>query len=274
MTERASVLQQVARSHCLPHLLAEPGFQSFQDRLSFVLVGSVATGTCHAKSDIDIAIICDPAVLEAISAGTDWQEGRPSETSIEGVQLHHYGIAFDAIDRRLRELDDEYLYVYGNALVLRDPGNRFTRETSWVREEEAEIRKQRIEGKLDMLLRRSRGLEQTLEVGDLVGTARVCLELITRCLKLTALLDRKAFDPRKRLFATATEGEIGRRIDRQVRRMFSALSILGEIEDPGDFTRFPFMLELKEVAGVLSEEARSQGYCVGLEHPDRRQIRE
>ena len=272
MTKIQSELQEYAKSRCLPYLLNLPRFASSIEQLSFITVGSVATGLCKENSDIDIAIVCDGESYETISCDTQWDSGRPSEARIDGIQLHYYGISFEKIESRLWELDDVYLYVYSHVIVLRDPQNRYTQRLGTLSSYIPEIRKQRVEGKLDMLLRRSRALGHCLDEGDPLLTGRVCLEVIGLCLKVIALLDDVPFDPRKRLFKTALRGRVGQQMEDKVRQLFSNLGALGSAESGSDFADFLFPDKLNEIVNTLSHEARKQGFRVGLERPDRRHI--
>lgn len=272
MTEGQSRLQGIAITKCLPYLFDMPIFRPYLDRLSFVLVGSAATGLAGESSDIDIAIVCDEETYKAISGEMSWDEGRPSEMKMNGIQLHYYAITFDAIERRLRELDDVYLYVYGSALVLRDTGDRYRQLLDGLDSRVPEVRRQRLEGKLDMLMRRSRALRSSLVEGDIMTIGRICLELIALCLKVTALLDDIPFDPRKRLFRTALRGRLGQQVEGKTYDLFSCLGTLGKMRDGSGLAGFAFPDVLDEVVNGLSEEASRQGFRVGLEGPDRRHI--
>ena len=272
MTDVQSRLIEFAKSSCLPYLLRLPGVAPHIDRIAFILVGSVATGLCRKDSDVDIALVCDNDIYKAISVGYEWNKGRPSEARIEDIQLHYYGIRLDEIKTRLRELDDVYLYVYSNTIVLQDTGNRYTRSLGGFLSSVPEIRGKRIEGKLDMLLRRSRALQHCLAERDILTIGKVCLELITICLKLTALLDDVPFDPRKRLFKTAMSGKLGQCLQERVRDIFSGLGNLGQLKTDSDFVSFELPDKFKDIIRLLSQETRTQGFCVGLEKPDRRHM--
>lgn len=272
MTKAQSRLQQFVKSKCFPYLLSLPRFEPYLERLSFILVGSVATGFCREDSDIDIAIVCDKETYKAISKDTSWDAGRPSETKINGVQLHYYAITFDNVESKLRELDDVYLYVYSNAVVLRDPGNQYARRFSRLTSRVFEVRKQRLEGKLDMLIRRSRALKSALAEKDILSIGRICLELITLCLKVIALLDDIPFDPRKRLFTTALKGRLGQQIEDKIRQLFSSLGTVGQLRDDVDFVNFAFIDNVRKIIEILSEEASKKGFRVGLGSPVRRYV--
>jgi len=272
--EQQRLLVRVARDACLPYLLTLPRFREQAAHLTFLLVGSVATGRCGEQSDIDIAVLCEPNVYEAVSDGTAWDAGRPSETEVDGVQLHYFAASFDDVEAKLRQLDDVFLHVYGTAVVLRDPGDQYAKRIAWVHEQAKEIRKERLEGKLDMLIRRSRALEQCLATCDELATARVGIELIARCAKIAALLDNAEFDPRKHLLETALNGTTGRQLENGMKQLLSSIGALGQIRDPDDVAHWGFPATLRAVVETLSAEARKQGFRVGLDHPDRRQAGE
>lgn len=272
MTKIQSELQEHAKSRCLPYLLNLPKFAASIEQLSFIIVGSVATGLCEENSDVDIAIVCDEGTYETISYDTRWDSGRPSQTRIDGVQLHYYGITFEKIESRLSELDDVYLYVYNNTVILRDPQDRYVQWLHDISFHTPEIRKQRIQGKLDMLIRRSRGLGPVMSERDILCIGRLCLETITLCLKVIALLDDVPFDPRKRLFRTALKGRIGQQIEDRVRHMFSSIGNLGQLNEDSDFISFDFPGMMNEMINTLSEKAHKQGFQVGLEKLDGRHL--
>jgi predicted nucleotidyltransferase len=147
-------LERFARDRCLPYLVVLPRFRSYRDRLSFVLIGSVATGLCNEASDIDIAIVCDEGIYNAISQNTVWSKRRPTEVHLDGVQLHYYATTFEEILKGVEELDDIRLYVYGIFIPLRDPDSQYTERMGALFSNNSEIRKLRLEAKLDMLIRR------------------------------------------------------------------------------------------------------------------------
>jgi predicted nucleotidyltransferase len=241
-------------------------------QLSLVLVGSVATGLCQENADIDIAIICDTETYASISKGTSWDAGRPSETELDGVRLHYYAMTFHTIHKRLKGLDDVSLYVYSHVVILHDPRNRYARLLDQLAFHASKVRRQRLEGKLDMLLRRSQALESCLAEKDTLAIARICLELIALCLKVIALLDDISFDPRKRLMTTALTKRLGSQVEDKVRALFTDMGDLGRFTRSSHFARFPFPRRLQKIVSILSQEARRQGYRVGLESPDRRHL--
>jgi len=255
----------------LPHLITLERFRDHLDLLSFMLVGSVATGQDDQNSDVDIAVVCERGVYDSISGSTDWDQGRPTEQQLDGVQLQYYGISFEQIEKRLSELDDAYLYVYSNAIALRDPNGQYFGRLKPLLAGSPGVRKSRIEGKLDMLIRRAHAMRQAIETGDIISIAQVCLELLRRSLELVALLDRIEFDPRKRLFMTALRGELGRELESAFRRLVSSLGELGDFHDYADLARFSYPSQLDVLIAVLSDQARCQSFQVGLQSPDLRQ---
>ena len=204
----------------MPFLSNLPVFRPYAERACFLLVGSAATGLCEEGSDVDIAVVCDADVYEKVSEGQPWAEGRPSQEILDGTQLHYFAVDCDEIERRLKQLDDLWLYLYSHAIVLRDTTGLWASRFAALLAQMPEVRRTRVEGKLDMLRRRSSVLA---EVPDIHALAAVCLENISLCLKVIGLLDDVAFDPRKRMFATALQGNLGRRLEPQIRELYEAL---------------------------------------------------
>lgn len=262
-------LLNLAKARCLPYLLAEPGISLKADHIAFLVVGSVAAGLCHNDSDIDIALLCDPDVYCELSVGTPWPAGKPIEVTFDGVRLHYYGITLDMIAAKVKDLDDVYLYVYSQTLTLKESHSKHAERLVHLTQGNQDLRRLRAEGKLDMLLRRSRALRVAVEEGDPVVICKVFLECITLALKVIALLDNMPFDPRKRFFATALSGPLGRRLDAQVRAMLGRLDVLGI---QGDLRGPASVLSrgVDEITGVLAETAKGQGLSVGLGKPDMR----
>ncbi len=265
-------LQEFAKSKCLPYLMGLPQFKSDLDRLTFLLVGSAADGLCREDSDVDIAIVCDEDTYEQIAKGQQWYTGRPSEAQIDGVQLHYYGISFQRIESKLRELDDVYLYVYSNGIVLAGSAEAYRERLGGLLASIPQVRKERLEGKLDMLMRRSRALRSGLGEQDIYVLAAVYLEVMALCLKVIALLDDVPFDPRKRLFSMALAGPTGRKVEDQIRQLFCDMGDLGCLKHQSDFDGLSFRQRMAEIVDSLSAEACKQGFRVRLDRPDRRHI--
>lgn len=266
MNEIQTKFIEFARNEALPYLVQLPRFSDCINRLSFILVGSSATGLCRPDSDVDIAVVCDKELYDKISKETRWMEGRPSQEVINGIQLHYYAISFEEIDERFNQLNDLYLYVYSNCIVLQDPNDRYIKTIKAKDSKTVEIRRARTEGKLDILLRRSKVLEYCINKNeDVIAIMEIFLEVIKLSLKVTALLDNIDFEPRKRLFNTALSGKTGHIVEEKFRQLFYAIGLIGASKQ-----NLKFPQELIEIINELSKEAQRQGFKVGLEKPDRR----
>jgi predicted nucleotidyltransferase len=260
----------MAKTKCLRYLVTRQEIAAHEDRITFLLVGSVATGLCREDSDIDIALLCDQDVYKAISKETQWATGRPTEATVEHTQLHYYGITFGEVTARLQDLDDIYLYVYSDAVVLQDKQDNYTHRLSKLLSTGSDVRRQRIEGKLDMLMRRRRALRFCLQEGDPITVAKISLENIVLCLKVIALLDDVSFDPRKRFFRTALSGPLGIRHAKDVRQLFHELGALDALGNENNGRAFGLPAKLDTITDMLCDVARNHGFRVGLEKPDRR----
>lgn len=268
MNEDQTRLLEFARNEALPYLVQHPKFTDYIDRLSFILVGSSATGLCRPDSDVDIAVVCEKGLYDNISKETRWLEGRPSQEIINGIQLHYYAISFEAIEEKINQLDDLYLYVYSNCIILQDANNQYVNRIGNIDSRTEEIRRARIEGKLDMLLRRSKILELCIKnKEDILVITEIYFEVIKLSLKVTALLDNIDFEPRKRLFITALSGKTGHIVEDMIRKLFYKMGLIGISKENINFPN-----ELTEIINELSREAKRQGFMIGMERPDMRHL--
>jgi predicted nucleotidyltransferase len=259
---------EFARNEGLSYLLKHPKFDDCIDRLSFILVGSSATGLCRPDSDVDIAIVCEKELYDKISKETRWSERRPSVEIINEIQLHYYANSFEAIEEKINQLDDLYLYVYSNCIILQDANNQYVNRIQSKDSRNEKIRRARIEGKLDMLLRRSKILKLCIEnKEDILAITEICFEVIKLSLKVTALLDNIDFEPRKRLFITALSGKTGHVVEDMIRQLFYTIGLIGTSKENMNFPN-----ELTEIINVLSREAQRQGFMAGMERPDIRHL--
>ena len=110
-----------------PYIVEQPLIKDYLSKISFILVGSSATGLCNAESDVDICLICNQEIYEIISVDTRWINGRPTEVILDGTQLHYYAVSTDSLDKKIAEMDELACYVYGNALVIDDTTGQYKR---------------------------------------------------------------------------------------------------------------------------------------------------
>lgn len=267
-------LLDFARSECLPWLQQQDAIAPHRNFIAFVLVGSVATGLCREDSDVDIALVCSRWIYENISRDTRWEMGRPTEVILKGTQLHYYGIPLNRLEQKLGELDDVYIYVYGNAVVLKDEEGLFEDLLKRHPVNSRKVWKTRTRGKLDMLLRRRKALEQSIESGDPIAFSTILLEVLVRCLKVTALLDHVPFDPRKRLFSTATSGSLGGELLSSFRDIFSHFSLGSVMPETEEKDLKKLYATIDEILKALKNRAVEQDCRTLLETPDPRFLKE
>lgn len=231
MNEIQEKLINFAKNQALPYLNSK--YKDYIDKLSFVLVGSAATGLCGPASDADIAMVCSSELYDKLSEGTRWGIGKPTEVILGGIMLQYYAISFELIKEKFNELDDLYLHVYNNCIILQDPDDQYANSIPITGLNSAKLKKKRVEGKLDMLLRRSRVLNNCIKSGaDILLSAEIYVEIIKRILKVTALLDDIDFDPRKRIYKTTLAGITGEKINDKIEYLFKEISLLaGAKED-------------------------------------------
>ena len=259
-----------AQAKCLPYLVELPLFKPHAERVAVVVLGSAATGLCVPGSDLDMAVIADQQTYEAISQDPAWNGGLLWEIKMDGVLLQYLCRTYDRIEALCRSLDDSYIYHYGNALILRDPQGRYAQFQAWLKSNQPQLRKQRLEGKLDLLRRRFSSLEASLRAFDPLASAATCIEMIALAIKVAALLDDVPFDYRKRLLSTGLAGKMGYRIEGGVRQLFTLAGEMGHLQPGVSPSAFMFPMRIAAIIDILSEEARKQGFRVGLERPDPR----
>jgi hypothetical protein len=261
---------------CLPHLLELDALQPFRDSLSLVVVGSVATGMCDADSDIDIAAIASDRTYAALRSSAPeewarkWESGRPLSARVEGESLHWYVTRLSGLRMALQCHNDSAMYHYGIARVLSDPRGRFGRVLAEHGPDAEGVRRARTEGKLDMLMRRTRILDAVQRDGR-VALATVTLEVIRLGLKTVALLDGVHANPRKHLESTALRGPIGASLRPGFLEALRGMAILGE---DGPVAKRDVIRQLRKPMQHVTDElrgaARASGFTVGLAKPDPR----
>lgn len=232
--------------------------------VSVLLIGSAATGRCREDSDVDLAILCQPRLYQRLCQGKPWANGRPTEVHLGDMQLHYFPQSVEAVQQALQALDDHAHYTYGTALPLVDRSSLYGDRIAPLAGSEA-FRKARLEGKLDMLLRRLAALRACALEGEPLVLCRMSLEVVSLALKTVALIDGVPFDPRKRLMETALSGPLGRRL----KPAFSTALLCASAWRPGKPNRL-FLNHMQRLQSRLKSAARTAGYTVGLPKPDRR----
>ncbi len=284
--ELRSQFLALARAKCLPYLREQPMLKKQEGKLAFVVVGSVATGLCTPTSEIDVAVVGDTATYEAMAKDPGWTASFgadqpadgdrppggdwPCQAVVDGLPLRYYCTTFEWIQDGIGNLRDSYIYHYGSAVILLDSQDRYARLLAALRSAAPDLRRRRLEGKLDQLRRRYAALEASLRYHDIMTAARVGLEMITLAVKVTALLDDVPFDPRKGLFFTGLAGRLGYQLEGSFRQLVGAIGELGQLQATTNPASLRLAPRLVSIINVLSDEARDQGFAVGLERPDPR----
>jgi len=267
-------LRKHAEEICLPHLIGHEALAPVADDVTFAIVGSVATGKCCADSDIDIAVVVSGrtyAYLRSIVPDLTqrWCSGRPAQEIVGGRQLHWYAVSTIQVKRELLSHNDGAMYAYGTARALRDPHSRLRRIVARYGPQVEEVRASRIEGKLDMLLRRAQVLTQASAAGR-VMVADIGLEVIKLGLKTVALLDG-ALGLRKDLEGCAFTGALGRRLRPCFVRALAGIGDIARTRRLGKQVVMRCLVRpLQEAIEESSGAARSLGLRVGLPRPDPR----
>lgn len=205
-----------------PYIKEQLVIKDYLAQISFILVGSVATGLCNANSDVDICLICDQKTFDIISEGTRWINGRPTEVILDGKQLHYYAISTDSLNKKIAEMDELALYVYGNAIIIDDTTGEYNRIAEKIHDSSLLFR--RFNNEKDMLERRRRALYYVMKNDtDPMARMEIGTEIMKRLLRCIALFDGREFDSRKRFYQTALLGPAGNELKPKIDAMFLVL---------------------------------------------------
>ena len=220
-----------------PYIMKQPTIKDYLSKISFILVGSAATGLCNAESDVDICLICDQNTFDAISVGTRWLTGRPTEVILDGTQLHYYAVSADNLEQKIAEMDGLTLYVYGNAVVIDDTAGHYKPIADKIHN--PTLMTQRFEKEIEMLGRRKRALHYVLNSDtDPMARIEICTEIVKRLLICIALFDGREYDSRKRLYRTALLGTTGNLLKPKIDAMFELLGAVCKTENQKAATAF------------------------------------
>lgn len=220
-----------------PYIMEQPTIKDYLPQISFILVGSAATGLCNADSDVDICLICDQNTYNIISVGTKWLIGRPTEVILDEIQLHYYAISVDDLDKKIAEMDSLALYVYGNAVIIDDTNGQYKRIAEKIHN--PALLSQRFQNEIDMLGRRKRALHYVLNSDtDPMARIEICTEIMKRLLICIALFDGMECDIRKRLYRTALIGNTGNVLKHKIDTMFSLVGTACKTENNIAATEF------------------------------------
>lgn len=220
-----------------PYILEQAIIKDHLSKISFILVGSAATGLCNDESDVDICLICDQNTYDTIAAGTRWLNGRPTEVMIEGTQLHFYGISTENLNRKISDLDYQTFYVYANAIVINDAAGQYKQIEERICN--PDLQSKRLKSEVDMLGRRKNALHYVLNSDtDPMVRIELCTELLKRLLICVALFDGRECDSRKRPYRTALLGNTGIELTPKIDEMFALLSVVCNSENHEGATQF------------------------------------
>ena len=224
-------LSQFARTEAVSYLVSLESFEPFLQGISLVLVGSVASGSCEDHSDVDVAIVSCTRIHEEVARDTAWAQGRPTEVNIRGTVLQYFGVSYAQLEDHLLAGDDNYWYNFGVGVPLWDPAGAFSNWfLSFQTKLEDTVHLKRLDERLASFRRRFRALKDCLAYGgDPVVAATIYLENIVLALKVTALIDNVQFDPRKRLFVTATSGPLGAELEAEFRYVMQSMGTFSRL---------------------------------------------
>lgn len=220
-----------------PYMKEQPKIKEYLSQISFILVGSAATGLCNSDSDVDICLLCNQKIYDEISKDTRWNNGCPTEVILDGTQLHYYAISVESLHKKIDEMDALALYVYSNAMVIDDSNGQYQQIAERIHA--PEVLFQRFQNESDMLRRRRGALHYVLNNDtDPMVRMEICTEIIKRLLICIALFDGNECDSRKRTYQTALLGNAGKSLKSKIDEMFLLIGKVCKKENEIEVTEF------------------------------------
>lgn len=230
-------LLRFAYEIALPYILDLEEFDKYREAIDILLVGSTATGLCREESDVDICILCDEAILNQISMQTNWNQGKPSEIIIDGIQLHYYATSQESISNRLDEADESTFYLYNTSILIYEGANEYRKMRSSLKLYSKNI--DRLKCTQSKLIVRRRALHSVVgESKDPILRMKIGLEVIELLLCCIAIYDEVAYDKRKRLYQTSLTGMMGQEIKKEIDKLIYLTSKMSDYNDVISSTKF------------------------------------
>ncbi|MCH4886297.1 hypothetical protein EZV73_01895 [Acidaminobacter sp. JC074] len=219
-----------AKKVALPYLLELEALQPYKDDFDILLVGSVATGLCSEKSDVDMCILFNQDIVDEIPILNNWKYGKPSEKIINGKQLHFYATSLDFIHEKLEQFDESVFYLYNTSKHLYK-GNGGCRQLKELLELYSS-NPERLSISMNKLISRRRALGKIFsDSEDPVLRMEMGLEIIEHLIRTTAQYDQVGYDRRKRLYQTGLQGKMGKSIKGDIDVLISLVSHISDCKN-------------------------------------------
>lgn len=176
--------------------------------LSIILVGSVATGICSEKSDVDLCILCTRKVYNEIFPKIEWNSGKYMELTISGIKTRYYLECIEDICDGLLKNDDLMFYLYNYAKILDDISGAYKNLRKFIVEQQITAKRKKHVN--NSMIKRRRALTKYLDMyTDPFGRLMVVQDTIRTLLRAIASYDNIPFDPKKHPYHTALAGSTG-----------------------------------------------------------------
>ena len=243
-------LLNFAREVAYPYLSNMPCIVGYKDKISILLVGSVAKGLCTETSDVDLCFLCRPRVWEAITQNGKIMCGAPPPTvEIENTMIQYWAMTPEFISARVAEYDEIILDTYGNAIVLNDNLGLYGEVKNIIFNDEPKSKRKEVA--VGSLLLKNEELKQFFKTSsDPVMRIKIGFEVIELLLKATALSDNILYDGRKRLYITALSGDTGKKLSDKIDKLINSLA---EISKTSNKTASEFMQNADECISIINK---------------------
>lgn len=217
--------------------------------LSIILVGSVATGICSEKSDVDLCILCTKKTYDEIYPAIEWNAGKYMELTISGIKTRYYLECIEDVCDGLLKNDDLTFYLYNHARVLDDISGAYKNLKKFIAEQQIiQKRKKHVH---NAMLKRRRALTKYLDMyTDPFGRLMVAQDTIRTLLRAIASYDNLPFDPKKHPYHTALAGQTGKILKPCMDDLLNCLSRLTDFND--ELARKEFIMLVDNCISAIS----------------------
>lgn len=217
--------------------------------VSIVLVGSVATGICSEKSDVDLCVLCTRKIYNEIFPLIEWNSGKYMELTISGIKTRYYlGCIEDVCDGLLKN-DDLIFYLYNYAKVLDDISGAYKNLRKFIAEQQIIAKRKKHVN--NSMIKRRRALTKYLDMyTDPFGRLMVAQDTIRTLLRAIASYDNIPFDPKKHPYHTALAGSTGSVLKPCINDLLNSIPRI--IKDGDEVARKEFIMLVDNCISAIS----------------------
>lgn len=217
--------------------------------VSIVLVGSVATGICSEKSDVDLCVLCTRKIYNEIFPLIEWNSGKYMELTISGIKTRYYLECIEDVCDGLLKNDDLIFYLYNYAKVLDDISGAYKNLRKFIAEQQIIAKRKKHVN--NSMIKRRRALTKYLDMyTDPFGRLMVAQDTIRTLLRAIASYDNIPFDPKKHPYHTALAGSTGSVLKPCINDLLNSIPRI--IKDGDEVARKEFIMLVDNCISAIS----------------------